>query len=30
VDLPILNLPTNVPWEMVEAFIRGMAPSEGA
>jgi alkanesulfonate monooxygenase SsuD/methylene tetrahydromethanopterin reductase-like flavin-dependent oxidoreductase (luciferase family) len=26
VDLPILNLPTNVPWEMVEAFIRGMAP----
>ena len=27
VDLPILNLPTNVPWEMVEAFIRGMAPA---
>jgi F420-dependent oxidoreductase-like protein len=26
VDLPILNLPTNVPWEMVEQFIRGMAP----
>jgi alkanesulfonate monooxygenase SsuD/methylene tetrahydromethanopterin reductase-like flavin-dependent oxidoreductase (luciferase family) len=26
-DLPILNLPTNMPWEMVEAFIRGMAPS---
>jgi alkanesulfonate monooxygenase SsuD/methylene tetrahydromethanopterin reductase-like flavin-dependent oxidoreductase (luciferase family) len=25
-ELPILNLPTNVPWEMVEAFIRGMAP----
>ena len=25
-DLPILNLPTNVPWEMVEAFIRAMAP----
>ncbi len=25
-DLPILNLPNNVPWEMVEAFIRGMAP----
>jgi alkanesulfonate monooxygenase SsuD/methylene tetrahydromethanopterin reductase-like flavin-dependent oxidoreductase (luciferase family) len=25
-DLPILNLPTNMPWEMVEAFIRGMAP----
>ena len=27
-DLPILNLPTNVPWEMVEAFIRGMAPKD--
>jgi alkanesulfonate monooxygenase SsuD/methylene tetrahydromethanopterin reductase-like flavin-dependent oxidoreductase (luciferase family) len=27
VDLPILNLPTNMPWEMVEAFIRGMAPA---
>lgn len=26
VDLPILNLPTNMPWEMVEMFIRGMAP----
>lgn len=26
VDLPILNLPTNVPWEMMEAFIRAMAP----
>jgi alkanesulfonate monooxygenase SsuD/methylene tetrahydromethanopterin reductase-like flavin-dependent oxidoreductase (luciferase family) len=26
VDLPILNLPTNLPWEMVESFIRGMAP----
>jgi F420-dependent oxidoreductase-like protein len=26
-DLPILNLPTNMPWEMVEAFIRGMAPT---
>jgi alkanesulfonate monooxygenase SsuD/methylene tetrahydromethanopterin reductase-like flavin-dependent oxidoreductase (luciferase family) len=25
-DLPILNLPSNMPWEMVEAFIRGMAP----
>jgi alkanesulfonate monooxygenase SsuD/methylene tetrahydromethanopterin reductase-like flavin-dependent oxidoreductase (luciferase family) len=25
-DLPILNLPTNMPWEMVEAFIRAMAP----
>ncbi len=29
-DLPILNLPTNVPWEMVEAFIRGMAPSQAS
>ena len=28
VDLPILNLPTNMPWEMVEAFIRAMAPQE--
>jgi alkanesulfonate monooxygenase SsuD/methylene tetrahydromethanopterin reductase-like flavin-dependent oxidoreductase (luciferase family) len=27
VDLPILNLPTNMPWEIVEQFIRGMAPS---
>lgn len=26
VELPILNLPTNMPWEMVEAFIRAMAP----
>jgi F420-dependent oxidoreductase-like protein len=26
IDLPILNLPTNMPWEMVEAFIRAMAP----
>lgn len=26
VDLPILNLPTDVPWEMTEMFIRGMAP----
>jgi alkanesulfonate monooxygenase SsuD/methylene tetrahydromethanopterin reductase-like flavin-dependent oxidoreductase (luciferase family) len=25
-DLPILNLPTNMPWEMVEGFIRAMAP----
>jgi len=25
-DLPILNLPTNAPWEVVESFIRGMAP----
>ena len=29
-ELPILNLPTNVPWEMVEAFIRGMAPSQAS
>ncbi|MGD0527227.1 MAG: LLM class flavin-dependent oxidoreductase [Polyangiaceae bacterium] len=26
VELPILNLPNNMPWEMVEQFIRGMAP----
>jgi alkanesulfonate monooxygenase SsuD/methylene tetrahydromethanopterin reductase-like flavin-dependent oxidoreductase (luciferase family) len=26
IDLPILNLPTNVPWEMIEQFIRAMAP----
>lgn len=26
IDLPILNLPNNMPWEMVEMFIRGMAP----
>jgi alkanesulfonate monooxygenase SsuD/methylene tetrahydromethanopterin reductase-like flavin-dependent oxidoreductase (luciferase family) len=26
IDLPILNLPTEMPWEMVEMFIRGMAP----
>jgi F420-dependent oxidoreductase-like protein len=26
IDLPILNLPTNMPWEMVEMFIRGLAP----
>ena len=25
-DLPIMNLPTNMPWEMVEQFIRAMAP----
>ncbi|HEY2514455.1 MAG TPA: LLM class flavin-dependent oxidoreductase [Polyangiaceae bacterium] len=25
-DLPILNLPNNMPWEIVEQFIRGMAP----
>jgi alkanesulfonate monooxygenase SsuD/methylene tetrahydromethanopterin reductase-like flavin-dependent oxidoreductase (luciferase family) len=27
-DLPILNLPTAMPWDVVEAFIRGMAPAE--
>ena len=27
VDLPILNLPSNLPWEMIEMFIRTMAPS---
>jgi alkanesulfonate monooxygenase SsuD/methylene tetrahydromethanopterin reductase-like flavin-dependent oxidoreductase (luciferase family) len=26
-DMPILNLPTDMPWEMIELFIRGMAPS---
>jgi alkanesulfonate monooxygenase SsuD/methylene tetrahydromethanopterin reductase-like flavin-dependent oxidoreductase (luciferase family) len=26
IDLPILNLPTNMPWEGVEQFIRAMAP----
>lgn len=26
IDLPILNLPTKAPWEVVEAFIRAMAP----
>jgi alkanesulfonate monooxygenase SsuD/methylene tetrahydromethanopterin reductase-like flavin-dependent oxidoreductase (luciferase family) len=26
IDLPILNLPTNMPWEIVEGFIRAMAP----
>lgn len=28
VDLPILNLPNDMPWEMVEMFIRGMAPNQ--
>ena len=27
IDLPILNLPSNLPWEMVDMFIRAMAPS---
>ena len=27
IDLPILNLPSNIPWEMMEMFIRTMAPS---
>ena len=26
IDLPILNLPVNMPWELVEMFIRGLAP----
>jgi len=26
IDHPILNLPNDMPWEMVEMFIRGMAP----
>jgi alkanesulfonate monooxygenase SsuD/methylene tetrahydromethanopterin reductase-like flavin-dependent oxidoreductase (luciferase family) len=26
IDLPVLNLPTEMPWEMIEMFIRGMAP----
>jgi F420-dependent oxidoreductase-like protein len=26
-DLPILNLPNDAPWEMVEMFVRGMAPT---
>jgi alkanesulfonate monooxygenase SsuD/methylene tetrahydromethanopterin reductase-like flavin-dependent oxidoreductase (luciferase family) len=26
IDVPILNMPTDMPWEMVEMFIRGMAP----
>ncbi|MFZ1863168.1 MAG: LLM class flavin-dependent oxidoreductase [Polyangiales bacterium] len=26
IDLPILNLPVNFPWEMIEMFIRTMAP----
>ncbi len=28
ITLPILNLPTGVPWQMMEMFIRGMAPSQ--
>ncbi|MSP60106.1 MAG: LLM class flavin-dependent oxidoreductase [Myxococcales bacterium] len=27
IDHPILNLPVNMPWEVVEMFIRGLAPS---
>ncbi len=27
IDLPILQLPTGVPWQMVEMFIRTMAPA---
>ncbi len=26
IDLPILNLPVNMPWEVVEMYIRSMAP----
>jgi alkanesulfonate monooxygenase SsuD/methylene tetrahydromethanopterin reductase-like flavin-dependent oxidoreductase (luciferase family) len=26
IDLPLLMLPTDMPWEMVEMFIRGLAP----
>jgi hypothetical protein len=26
IDLPLLNLPTNMPFEVVEMFIRGLAP----
>jgi F420-dependent oxidoreductase-like protein len=26
IDLPILNLPNEMPWEVVEMFIRGLAP----
>jgi len=28
IDLPILNLPSNVPWEMLEMFIRTLAPAK--
>ncbi len=28
IDLPILNLPNDMPWEMVEMYIRGMAPRQ--
>jgi F420-dependent oxidoreductase-like protein len=28
IDLPILSLPNDMPWEMVEMFIRGMAPQQ--
>jgi alkanesulfonate monooxygenase SsuD/methylene tetrahydromethanopterin reductase-like flavin-dependent oxidoreductase (luciferase family) len=27
IDLPILNLPTRMPWEIVEQFIRALAPA---
>ena len=30
VDLPILNLPNDMPWQMVEMFIRLMAPKTAA
>ena len=28
IDLPILTLPTNLPWEMTELFLKGLAPRE--
>ena len=28
IQLPILNLPNDMPWEIVEMFIRGMAPNQ--
>lgn len=30
IDLPLLNLPTDMPWEIVEMFIRGLAPQSVA
>jgi hypothetical protein len=27
ITLPILNLPSNLPWRIVEMFIRTMAPA---
>lgn len=28
IDLPILSLPVNMPWEVVEMFIKGLAPGQ--